>query len=72
VIVTNQAAAAKSLGACPYCVQCPASIPQTVALFKQRRMALIADAVSAKIYVRRAGHTSDVLADNGNRAKLLQ
>jgi hypothetical protein len=73
VNVTNQAAAVKNLGA--YCVrnvQAGRAAFGVLALFKQRRMALIADAVSAKIYVRRAGHTSDVLADNGNRAKLLQ
>lgn len=51
------------------CVRRPSG---TVALFKQRRMALIADAVSANIYVRRAGHPSDGIADNGNKAKLLQ
>lgn len=45
---------------------------RTIALLKERRSALIADAVSGKINVRGAGHPSDVLADNGNKAKLLQ
>jgi hypothetical protein len=44
----------------------------TVALLKERRAALIADAVSGKINARGAGHPSDVVADNGNKAKLPQ
>jgi hypothetical protein len=37
-----------------------------------RSAALIADAVSGKISVRRAEHPRDVVADNGNRVYLLQ
>jgi type I restriction enzyme S subunit len=45
---------------------------RTVALLKEHRAALIADATSGKINVRGAGHPNDAVADNGNEAKLPQ
>jgi hypothetical protein len=45
---------------------------RTVALRKERRAALIADAVNGKINVRGPGHPSDVVADNGIKVKLPQ
>lgn len=45
---------------------------RTGPLLKERLAALIANALSGRINVRGAGHPCDVVADNGNEAKLPQ
>jgi type I restriction enzyme S subunit len=49
-----------------------AATERTITLLKERRAALIADAVAGKIDVRGAGHPSDVVADNEKKARMPQ
>jgi hypothetical protein len=51
---------------------CLLLLENTVDCMKVRRTRLVTDAAGGEIYFHGAGHLSDVVGDNGNKAKVTQ